>query len=634
MDIQRAKEEIKRAVQAYLATDDIGRPLIPAVRQRPILLMGPPGVGKTQIMEQIAQECDIALVAYTITHHTRQSAVGLPFIRERNYGGRTRSVTEYTMSEIIASVYAAMERTGKKNGILFIDEINCVSETLAPTMLQFLQCKTFGNQAVPGGWVIVAAGNPPEYNKSVREFDLVTLDRVRRIDIEPKLSVWQDYARAHRLHPAVTAYLELRPQHFYKIENDVDGVQFVTARGWEDLSAYLQAADRLALPVDEGVIGQYLRHPEVARDFAAYWVLYRKYHEDYGVEDILQGKPYDAVIARAMDASFDERISLVSLLLAGLNTRFADARATGAVTDACYQQLRSFKRTLTQQNDADPAALFAAQCENYRARLDTDKAAGALLPDEAAARTRTLALLEAAHEAWNGAWEGKRFHHVSTDEVYGALGFDGTLFTERTRYDPHSPYSASKASSDHFVRAFHDTYGLPTVVTNCSNNYGPYQFPEKLIPLFINNIRHGRPLPVYGKGENVRDWLYVEDHARALDLVFHEGHTGETYNIGGFNEWRNIDLIRVLVRTVDRLLGREEGASDGLITYVTDRAGHDLRYAIDSRKLKDELGWEPSLQFEEGIEKTVKWYLENQAWMDEITSGDYESYYERMYANR
>ena len=394
MDIQRAKEEIKRSVQAYLATDDIGRPLIPPIRQRPILLMGPPGVGKTQIMEQIAQECDIALVAYTITHHTRQSAVGLPFIRERDFGGKTRSVTEYTMSEIIASVYAAMERTGKKNGILFIDEINCVSETLAPTMLQFLQCKTFGNQAVPEGWVIVAAGNPPEYNKSVREFDLVTLDRVRRIDVEPKLSVWQDYARAHRLHPAVTAYLELRPQHFYKIENDVDGVQFVTARGWEDLSAFLQAADKLDLPIDEGVIGQYLRHPEVARDFAAYWVLYRKYHQDYGVEDILQGKPFDTVVARAMDASFDERISLVSLLLAGLNTRFAAATATGAVTDACYQQLRSFKRTLTQQDDADPAALFAAQCENYRARLDTDKAAGALLPDEAAARTRTLALLE------------------------------------------------------------------------------------------------------------------------------------------------------------------------------------------------------------------------------------------------
>lgn len=246
----------------------------------------------------------------------------------------------------------------------------------------------------------------------------------------------------------------------------------------------------------------------------------------------------------------------------------------------------------------------------------------------------TLSLLQAAKEQWNGNWEGKRFYHVSTDEVYGALQFDGTLFTEETRYDPHSPYSAAKASSDHFVRAYHDTYGLPTIVTNCSNNYGPYQFPEKLIPLFINNIRHGRPLPVYGKGENVRDWLYVEDHARAIDLIFHKGRIAETYNIGGFNEWKNIDLIKVIVRTVDRLLGNPEGESEKLITYVTDRAGHDLRYAIDSRKLKNELGWEPSLQFEEGIEKTVRWYLENQEWMDHITSGEYEKYYESMYKNR
>ena len=245
-----------------------------------------------------------------------------------------------------------------------------------------------------------------------------------------------------------------------------------------------------------------------------------------------------------------------------------------------------------------------------------------------------LSLLQAAKEQWNGNWEGKRFYHISTDEVYGALQFDGTLFTEETRYDPHSPYSAAKASSDHFVRAYHDTYGLPTIVTNCSNNYGPYQFPEKLIPLFINNIRHGRPLPVYGKGENVRDWLYVEDHARAIDLIFHKGRIAETYNIGGFNEWKNIDLIKVIVRTVDRLLGNPEGESEKLITYVTDRAGHDLRYAIDSRKLKNELGWEPSLQFEEGIEKTVRWYLENQEWMDHITSGEYEKYYESMYKNR
>ena len=246
----------------------------------------------------------------------------------------------------------------------------------------------------------------------------------------------------------------------------------------------------------------------------------------------------------------------------------------------------------------------------------------------------TLSLLQAAKEQWNGNWEGKRFYHISTDEVYGALQFDGTLFTEETRYDPHSPYPAAKASSDHFVRAYHDTYGLPTIVTNCSNNYGPYQFPEKLIPLFINNIRHGRPLPVYGKGENVRDWLYVEDHARAIDLIFHKGRIAETYNIGGFNEWKNIDLIKVIVRTVDRLLGNPEGESEKLITYVTDRAGHDLRYAIDSRKLKNELGWEPSLQFEEGIEKTVRWYLENQEWMDHITSGEYEKYYESMYKNR
>ncbi len=249
----------------------------------------------------------------------------------------------------------------------------------------------------------------------------------------------------------------------------------------------------------------------------------------------------------------------------------------------------------------------------------------------------TLSLLQAAKRYWESLPEkyaGKRFYHISTDEVYGALDFDNELFTEDTKYNPHSPYSASKASSDHFVRAYHDTYGLPTIVTNCSNNYGPYQFPEKLIPLFINNIRQRKPLPVYGKGENVRDWLYVEDHARAIDLIFHEGKTAETYNIGGFNEWKNIDLIHVIIKTVDRLLGNEEGASLDLITYVTDRAGHDLRYAIDSTKLQRELGWEPSLQFEEGIEKTVRWYLDNEAWMSRITSGEYEKYYEEMYKDR
>ena len=272
----------------------------------------------------------------------------------------------------------------------------------------------------------------------------------------------------------------------------------------------------------------------------------------------------------------------------------------------------------------------------------------------------TLSMLQAAKLCWEALpekYEGKCFYHISTDEVYGALemskpegieppfstkassssrhlAYGDTFFTEDLKYQPHSPYSAAKASSDHFVRAFHDTYGMPTIVTNCSNNYGPYQFPEKLIPLFINNIRHRKPLPVYGKGENVRDWLYVEDHARAIDLIFHKGRSGETYNIGGFNEWKNIDIIHLLIQTVDRQLGRPEGADSDLITFVTDRAGHDLRYAIDSSKLQRELGWEPSLQFEEGIEKTVRWYLDNQAWLDNVTSGDYQKYYEQMYSNR
>lgn len=265
----------------------------------------------------------------------------------------------------------------------------------------------------------------------------------------------------------------------------------------------------------------------------------------------------------------------------------------------------------------------------------------------------TLSMLQAAKLYWESLpekYDGKLFYHISTDEVYGALKMDtpegrkddisahevyGTkFFTEDTKYSPHSPYSASKASSDHFVRAFHDTYGMPTVVTNCSNNYGPYQFPEKLIPLFINNIRNRKPLPVYGKGENVRDWLYVEDHARAIDVIFHKGQVASTYNIGGFNEWKNIDIIKVVIKTVDRLLGRAENEDLNLITYVTDRLGHDARYAIDSRKLKAELSWQPSLQFEEGIERTVKWYLDNEAWMENVTSGDYQNYYDDMYKNR
>jgi dTDP-glucose 4,6-dehydratase len=244
----------------------------------------------------------------------------------------------------------------------------------------------------------------------------------------------------------------------------------------------------------------------------------------------------------------------------------------------------------------------------------------------------TVNLLNAARHVWKGN-ENKMFYHISTDEVYGTLGEEG-LFTEETRYDPHSPYSASKASSDHFVRAYHDTFGLPVVISNCSNNYGSFQFPEKLIPLFIHNIRHKKPLPVYGKGENIRDWLWVEDHAAAIDVIFHKGRVGETYNIGGFNEWKNIDLIRLICRVMDKKLGRKDGESEKLITFVTDRAGHDLRYAIDATKIRNELGWEPSLQFEEGIEKTIDWYLNNEDWLNNVTSGDYQKYYEEQYSKR
>ena len=346
MNIKQAKEEIKHTVQAYLSKDAFGEYKIPAVRQRPVLLIGPPGIGKTQIMEQIARECEIGLVAYTITHHTRQSAVGLPFIKEEQYDGKTYSVTEYTMSEIIASVYRKIEEGGRKEGILFIDEINCVSETLAPTMLQFLQCKTFGNQAVPEGWIIAAAGNPPEYNKSVRDFDMVTLDRVRCMNIEADLGVWKEYAREKRLNSAILSYLELRPKNFYRVEADVDGLQFVTARGWEDLSKLMDVYEELGIPVDEEIIHEFLRHEDVAEDVSAYFDLYKKYQDDYGIAEILEGKVKPSVYARIDQAAFDERLSVVNLLLDGVSNVFYQIQREREITDAWYDFLKEYRQKL------------------------------------------------------------------------------------------------------------------------------------------------------------------------------------------------------------------------------------------------------------------------------------------------
>ena len=418
MNIKRAKEEIEHTVKAYLAKDALGEYAIPAIRQRPILLMGPPGIGKTQVMEQVARECGVALVAYTITHHTRQSAVGLPFIRQRNYGGKDVSVTEYTMSEIIASIYAKMEATGLAEGILFIDEINCVSETLAPTMLQFLQCKTFGNQAVPAGWVIVAAGNPPEYNKSVRDFDIVTLDRVRRMDIEPDLPVWKDYARAAHIHSAILSYLELHPQNFYQINADVDGTQFVTARGWEDLSNLLDTYETLGLQADEDLIREYIQHPKIAEDFSAYLDLYYKYRDDYGVEEILAGQAKPAVFARLLQAPFDERLSLVSLILAGLGTRFTASRQADAVADSCYAFLRETKKALATVPEDIPdgsAEMFHQQIMDYDTETQQKRAAGLLSKDALTTRLQVLAVLR--------GWEGelRRANAAGTQEAFDLL---------------------------------------------------------------------------------------------------------------------------------------------------------------------------------------------------------------------
>lgn len=349
MNIKRAKQEIKDTIEAYLLKDEYGEYVIPQIRQRPVLLLGAPGIGKTQIMEQIARECQVGLVSYTITHHTRQSAIGLPFISKKEFGGKEYSVTEYTMSEIVASIYNKIEKTGLKEGILFIDEINCVSETLAPAMLQFLQCKMFGNHEIPQGWVIVAAGNPPEYNKSVREFDVVTMDRVKKIEVEPDFAVWKEYAVKNQLHPAVISYLSTRTANFYRMETTVDGRTFATPRGWEDLSQMLVVYEKLGKKMDREVVRQYIQHEKIAKDFANYLELYEKYQMDYQLEAVLHGEIDDALKKKASHASFDEKLSVVSLLLSRVRNAFADVLRGQKRIDLLYGQLKELREGLTEE---------------------------------------------------------------------------------------------------------------------------------------------------------------------------------------------------------------------------------------------------------------------------------------------
>ena len=364
MNIKEAKQEIVNTVKAYLCKNAEGEYRIPAIRQRPVLLMGPPGIGKTQIMEQIAEECGIGLVSYTITHHTRQSAVGLPMIKTEEFEGKEYSVTEYTMSEIIAGVYKAVKEQGHTEGILFIDEINCVSETLIPTMLQFLQCKTFGNQKVPKGWIIVAAGNPPEFNRSVREFDMVTYDRLRVINIDADLEVWREYAREREIHNAILSYLDIRPQNFYRVEADVDGLKFVTARGWEDMSSLMYVYEELGISINAGVVGEFLHNEDIAEDFGAYYDLYNKYRDDYGINNILDGNAAPDIYRRMGEADYDERLTVVNLLLDTLNKHFKYAAALKADTDNWYKSIKDKIKAGENAAAIDKEkAEFAAQAE-------------------------------------------------------------------------------------------------------------------------------------------------------------------------------------------------------------------------------------------------------------------------------
>ena len=401
MNIKRAKQEIKDTVAAYLAKDEFGAYEIPSIRQRPMLLIGPPGIGKTQIMEQVAQECRIGLVAYTITHHTRQSAVGLPFIEHKLYGGKEYAVTEYTMSEIVASVYDRIEKSGMPEGILFIDEINCVSETLAPTMLQFLQGKAFGNHKIPEGWIIVAAGNPPEYNKSVREFDIVTMDRIRRIDVEPDLPVWKEYAKTAGVHASILSYLNVRPQNFCQIETTVDGKRFVTPRGWEDLSELVWIYEKQERRMDRELVGEYIQFPKIAKDFANYLELYYKYRDDYRVEQVLEGHISESAVDKLQRASFDERISVVSLLLSGLNEKFRNVSRMEEMMSLRMEQMKKL-----QSRDVFPAKSGAAEANAEQAVPET---AATGTKGQAAANTKTgsvladtlSALAESFHAEWS-----------------------------------------------------------------------------------------------------------------------------------------------------------------------------------------------------------------------------------------
>ena len=393
MNNKEAKEQIKNAMTAYFTKDGFGGYAIPIEKQRPVFLMGPPGIGKTAIMEQIAAELGVGLISYSMTHHTRQSALGLPFIVQKNYGGREYDVSEYTMSEIIASVYDMMEETGLREGILFLDEINCVSETLAPSMLQFLQYKIFGRHRVPDGWIVVTAGNPPEYNNSVREFDIVTWDRLKRIDVEPDFGVWKEYAYLSNVHPAIISYLDVKYSDFYKIESTVDGKSFVTARGWSDLSDMIKLYEKHGLKVDNALVSQYLQNKKIARDFAVYYDLYMKYKSDYQIGEILSGKASEEIKRRAKAAKFDERLALLSLILDGVNEGMRAVANEEEMLSALLACLKEVRAGLAN-SAADAVKLLEEKASAVRAKIEKGKASSSLSAEKRHTLNLTAAALE------------------------------------------------------------------------------------------------------------------------------------------------------------------------------------------------------------------------------------------------
>lgn len=464
MNIKEAKEQIQNAIKAYFTKDEFGGYVIPIERQRPIFMMGPPGIGKTAIMEQVASELNVGLVSYSMTHHTRQSALGLPFIEKKTYGGKEYSVSEYTMSEIIASVYDMIEKTGHKEGILFLDEINCVSETLAPAMLQFLQYKIFGRHTVPEGWIVVTAGNPPEYNNSVREFDIVTWDRLKRVDIEPDYKVWKEYAYKKGVHAAITTYLDIKTNDFYKIETTVDGKTFVTARGWCDLSDMMKLYERHNIKIDEKLIGQYLQNKKVAKDFAIYYDLFNKYKSDYQVDKILDGKADTEIKNRAKAAKFDERLALLGLLIDGITEKLKACSNSEQVLSGLVAVLKSYRMEVAKPGSNPVAAMKKAILAKEK-DLEKGKLASSMSVDAQHVCNGIIAVLEeqkAMLTRENSADGNAAFALVKAD------------FDKRTKEFKKQTETAGKQLSNVFVfceEVFPDGQEMLILVTELTISY-------------------------------------------------------------------------------------------------------------------------------------------------------------------